>query len=871
MKTIKRRSVKSQASKRNQLRLRLEHLEQRQLLAGDIGDAWSWFESYREGAVTEQVSTDSNFIGPSRADGIATETSQWIVQLTESAVTTADSIAATDALLDSEFANFEIVRGLGSRGLLLVEGNAPTEWDSRTSLESNPFVSSLSANGSVAGALVPNDPQFANLTGLNNVGQFGGTNNADVNAPEAWDITIGSTEVVVGIIDSGVDATHQDLYLNMWLNQGEIPDAKFNQLTDIDGDNLFTFYDLNDPVNASLSVDLNGNGYIDAIDLLDDPQWADGIDTDGNRFTDDFFGWNFRQNEGEPFAANNPSDQLSHGTHIAGTIGGLGNNNLGVTGLNWRSSIMSLKFLDQNNQGNVADAISAINYATMMKTDFDVNVAVTNNSWGQPGGASLALEDAIEASGDADILFVAAAGNGNILGNGVDNDDTPFFPASYDLDNVIAVAASDRNDSIARFSNFGQNSVDIVAPGVGIVSTLPGGRYGASNGTSMAAPHVAGTAALIAANLPGVTVGEVRNALLNSASAHQVATGQVTSGGRLDAFAALTDTGFAPRGELLPVMFTAQSEPDLISIESMDPVNLVVEYRDIVSVNAASIDNKDVLITFESTGETIVPESFSIDPATDSTLVTATYVVQPPGGSWDPLDFGTYTVSLGAGTIFNGGGVPAVARDLGSFQVRIENENSFIVTTTNDTNEANSTDQNPLDANGDISLRSAIDFANRDANPKFIFLDDGVYTLTLDDVANEAESNDTRAAAQNLESEQWTLVANPDIHESTTIPHVSIDGTGDGTVDVYQFEVPVGGGRGIFDIDFANRIGGGTTQLQLFDDSNNQIAVNTTNDGSTIPVEDSGTAISDSLIDFNFATGGTYFIQVHAQDGSAPA
>ena len=193
----------------------------------------------------------------------------------------------------------------------------------------------------------------------------------------------------------------------------------------------------------AIQEDKNGNGRIDAIDLLDDVNWADGRDTDGNRFFDDLFGVNFRSGSGDPFPSNRPLDQLGHGTHVAGTIGAIGNNGFGVVGVNWQTSLMSLRILDNNNQSDAAAAIRAINYADTMRRRSDdrrrwsrrsraQTSRVLNNSWGQPGGFEQAFEAAIGELASEGILFVAAAGNGNILGNGVDNDATPFYPASYE-------------------------------------------------------------------------------------------------------------------------------------------------------------------------------------------------------------------------------------------------------------------------------------------------------------------------------------------------------------------------------------------------------------------------------------------------------
>ena len=287
-------------------------------------------------------------------------------------------------------------------------------------LRNNPNVKHFSLNQLLEGqATSPDDPEFVGglMPGLEKV-----------EAINAWDVTRGSLSTVVGVVDGGVDPTHPDLYLNIWLNQGELPtkylDNTGPRLTDIDNDGLISFYDLNNVTraattpysitvrgfatgpNASFVVDRNNNGRIDAIDLLEDPNWADGFDTDDNGFFDDFFGVNFRSGTGDPFASNNPSDELGHGTHVAGTIGAIGGNREGVVGVNWQTSLMSLRILDNNNQGDSGAAIRAINYAREMRERYRVesngrvtegaNVRVLNNSWGQPGGFEVSLEAAIQ-------------------------------------------------------------------------------------------------------------------------------------------------------------------------------------------------------------------------------------------------------------------------------------------------------------------------------------------------------------------------------------------------------------------------------------------------------------------------------------------
>ena len=328
-------------------------------------------------------------------------------------------------------------------------------------------------------ALYPDDPRFGELWGLHNTGQSGGTPDVDVDAPEAWSQTTGDSGVVVGVIDTGVDYTHEDLAANMWRNPGET---------------------------------------------------ENGLDDDGNGYVDDVFGINCITGTGDPF------DDHYHGTHVAGTIGAVGDNGIGVAGMSWNVRIMALKFLDSTGNGWTSDAIECLEYATAMRAN-GVNVRVTSNSWGG-GGFSQALEDAIRASGQAGMLFVVAAGN-----DGIDIDLEPDYPASYDLDSVISVAATDRNGALASFSNVGVASVDLAAPGVSILSTSPGNGYRLLQGTSMATPHVSGAAALIWARHPSASAAAVKSLLLASTDPLASVAGRVATSGRLNAASAMCAPG----------------------------------------------------------------------------------------------------------------------------------------------------------------------------------------------------------------------------------------------------------------------------------------------------------------------------------------
>ena len=316
-----------------------------------------------------------------------------------------------------------------------------------------------------------------------------------ISATRAWDVTTGSRNVVVAVVDSGIDLNHPDLKANLWTNPGEIP----------------------------------GNG----------------IDDDHDGFVDDVHGWNFVANDG------NVQDGYGHGTHVAGIIGAVGNNGVGVTGINWNVSIMPLKFQDDHGVGYTGDAIKAVQYATMMRRDYGVNVVVINASWGGGTGYSSLLETAIRDAGSAGITFVAAAGN-----SGTNNDVSTRYPSGYDLPNVIAVGACDSTGSLAGFSDYGATSVDLAAPGTSIYSTLPGGQYGWLAGTSQAAPQVSGTVALLAAAKPGISVAEVRTAILGSVDHLPALVGKVATGGRLNAFAALASLGVPTTSPVAPAPAT---------------------------------------------------------------------------------------------------------------------------------------------------------------------------------------------------------------------------------------------------------------------------------------------------------------------------
>ncbi len=440
---------------------------------------------------------------------------------------------------------------------------------------------------------IPNDPIFANegtvdgLWGMHNDGQaqlsWNGTNfvqssqsgtaGVDIDAFGAWDTTTGSHTVAIGVIDTGIDYTHPDLYLNIWLNQGEIPTSLASQLVDVTGDGLITFVDLNNSANSSFVTDENANGYIDGGDLLADSSWENGTDEDGNSHDDDLIGWNFITN------TNDPMDDHFHGTHVAGIIGATGNDSFGITGINWNVSLVPIKVLNNVGNGTEVQIVGGIAYSTALRRDDGVNLVATNNSYGSNFLSQLESDEISEAESQG-ILFVAAAGN--FLQN---NDVSPFYPAAFSNDNIISVAATNSDDGLASFSNIGGTSVDLGAPGVNILSTFPlsVNEYSTISGTSMAAPHVAGVVGLLAAANPQATSAGIKEAILISADPISSLNGRTVTGGRLNAASALStivvstltdeDDGNYNDGDLslreaLYLASTSSSDKPIIGFES---------------------------------------------------------------------------------------------------------------------------------------------------------------------------------------------------------------------------------------------------------------------------------------------------------------
>jgi thermitase len=404
----------------------------------------------------------------------------------------------------------------------------------------------------------PNDTQFGSMYGMQKI-----------SAPAAWDLTTGSSQVVVADIDTGLRYTHEDLAANTWTNPGEI----------------------------------NGNG----------------VDDDGNGFVDDYYGYDFFYNDSNPY-----DDAGGHGTHTAGTIGAVGNNGKGVTGVNWNVKIMAVKIYSPNGTDSTsAMLINAYNYVRMMKNR-GVNIRVTNNSYGGCGeacGYDQATKDALDAMGNAGILNVFAAGNSN-----QNTDNVPHYPSSYTSPSVLAVAASTATDTKASFSSYGAVSIDVAAPGEGIVSTTfnSDASYGSKSGTSMATPHVAGAAALLSAYNPNLSPASLKATLMNTVDVLANWNGIVKSGGRINIDRALrnqTVCSFTP-DRILQQVFP---EGGTFSITVSAPANCdysAISNSNWIAVTGGNPSSGNGTVTFSVSTNSSLPRSGTIKIGDQTFTVT---------------------------------------------------------------------------------------------------------------------------------------------------------------------------------------------------------------------------------------------------------
>lgn len=363
--------------------------------------------------------------------------------------------------------------------------------DALAAYRKDAVVESVEPDYLIQALIAPNDSRYQNQDqwNLHNTGIYGGVPGADVAAEAGWELRHDAGDIIVAVIDSGVRYTHEDLAGNMWVNPGE-------------------------------------NG----LDSLGRNKRTNGLDDDANGYVDDVHGINVLNGSGDPF------DDWGHGTHVAGIVGGVGNNGVGIAGVAWRVKIMACKFIDAAANYSVSDAIASLDYARRN------GAKIVTASWGGYSFESPALRDAIGTLRESGIIVTAAAGNDNS-----NNDTMPLYPASYPFDNIVAVAATTRTDARAGYSNFGATTVDLGAPGSPVFSTWAGADndYRYNEGTSMAAPHVAGACALLWARFPTDTYQQIIQRILTTVDPAPDLNGRTTSGGRLNLAAALA-SGTAP-------------------------------------------------------------------------------------------------------------------------------------------------------------------------------------------------------------------------------------------------------------------------------------------------------------------------------------
>jgi len=414
----------------------------------------------------------------------------------------------------------------------------------------NPVISYAEPNYHVSPLTIPNDTNFTSLWGLNNTGQTGGTVDADIDAVEAWTDFTGTTKSIVAVIDSGIQYTHPDLAGNMWFNPGEI---------------------------AGNSIDDDFNG------LIDDVHGYDFSNGDADIIDD------------APAMNSCGGCAGGHGSHVSGTIGATGNNATGVVGVNWDVSLMGAKIFPDAFSSVV---LAAVNYVTIMRQSYGINITAINASYGSTF-FSQAEKDSIAATNAAGVVFVAAAGNSNVNNDGAGRS----YPASYDLDGIISVAATTHTDALVGFSNYGLTSVDLGAPGVDIYSTVPASvsssLYYSTSGTSMAAPQVTGVVGLLRGMRPSLSVQQTKDAILNTVNPVPGLSGKTVTGGRLNLAAAITEVA----GNVV-VSANENGIGDNFVVKRVAN-NLVVTIDSVISTNVAYASVTGVAILGSSDDDTL--------------------------------------------------------------------------------------------------------------------------------------------------------------------------------------------------------------------------------------------------------------------------
>lgn len=717
----------------------------------------------------------------------------------------------------------------------------------------------------ITSSALPNDPSFSRLWGLNNSGQTGGVADADIDAAEAWNVTTGSRSVVVAVIDTGIDYRHPDLAANMWRNPREVA--------------------------------------------------GDRIDNDGNGFVDDVYGWDFANNDADPL------DDDGHGTHVAGTIGAVGNNSVGVAGVNWQVSLMALKFLGADGSGTTSAAIAALNYATMMRRSFGVNVVATNNSWGG-GGASTALTNAIVSGGNAGILAVAAAGN-----ESANNDTTPSYPANVESSAVISVAATDASNRLASFSNYGATTVDVAAPGSDIYSTTPNNTYASYSGTSMATPHVAGLVALMAAANPQATASQIRAAILSTAVPVAGLAGKVATGGLINAAAAVNlIRGVEPppppppppppsgNGEPNDSIGTAKAvtlasgaatvsgtigdgayttaDVDLYAISLAAGAVLRVDIDAATLATPSSLDS--YLQIFNAAGTQVAfndDEGTVYDSLVTYTVPTAgTYYIGVSSygnSSYTATTAGTGTAGSTTGSYVAKIGVtlpslPAPTADIIDVapDPRTTSVSAIVVQFSRAVSGVNAADFTLTRGGTAVSLAAATVTTTDNIRWTLAGLDAatasaGTYVLTLNSSGSGIVAVDGGAALVSSASDTWTTQAIALVDAGDTLATAAVVGIrsgeirlsgriGDGsatTRDVDLYRVTLAAGQTVtIDVDAATLSGGSTldSYVRLFNSAGRQLAVN-----------DDDPSTYDSLLSFRATTAGTYFVGVSGYGNGA--